>query len=90
MLLLIELPRPELILVLLLRFVTPPFKKLGLDGKGIESMIPFNPISSIKVSSNKWYWLVWESVWGYLSRFEIFWDDNACTYLVYFSSFVKV
>ena len=44
MLLLIELPRPELILVLLLRFVTPPFKKLGLDGKGIESMIPFDPI----------------------------------------------
>ena len=42
LLLLIELPSPELILVLLLRFVALllPFKKLGLDGKGIDSIIP--------------------------------------------------
>lgn len=41
MLLLIELPSPELILVLLLRLVTPPLRKLGLDGKGMDSRIPF-------------------------------------------------
>ena len=40
LLLLIELPNPELILVLLLRLVTPLFRKLGLDGKGIDSIIP--------------------------------------------------
>ena len=40
LLLLMELPRPELMLVLLLRFVELPFKKLGLDGKGMDSMIP--------------------------------------------------
>ena len=40
LLLLIELPNPELMLVLLLRLVTPPFRKLGLDGKGIDSIIP--------------------------------------------------
>ena len=42
LLLLIELPSPELMLVLLLRFVALllPFKKLGLDGKGIDSIIP--------------------------------------------------
>ena len=42
LLLLMELPSPELMLVLLLRFVALPlpFKKLGLDGKGIDSIIP--------------------------------------------------
>ena len=37
-----ELPSPELMLVLVLRFVALllPFKKLGLDGKGMDSIIP--------------------------------------------------
>ena len=42
MLLLIELPSPELILVLLLRLVTPLLRKLGLDGKIMDSMNPFS------------------------------------------------